>query len=459
MIFQRVFTPGLAINSYVIGDEKSQRCAIIDPVRDISPYLAIAKENGADITDIIETHVHADFASGAYQLKHALKGKPTIHSSAMGGAAWIPKYADHPVKDGDEVSLGTVRLKALHTPGHTPEHLIWLCYDDTRSDEVPWFAFTGDLLFVGSIGRPDLLGDEMVDSLSEELYNSLFHRIGFLPDFTEIYPAHGAGSLCGKGMSSRPMSSLGYERRFNSSLAHLEKGRWKETMLHDMPAAPAYFPRMKKWNVDGYKLLPEATMDLKALSKADQLKDLFVIDVRSPDAFATGHVENAVNIPLAPPFANWAGAVVPAGAAIAIAVPDVPTAHHVAKQLSLIGMDNIAGYIIMDGTWNQATLKVVGVGQLADAISTTPDAVFVVDVRTPAEWSGSHIASAHHMELSALPKVIDTIPRKGSVAVICGSGVRASIGASLLRRSGFSDVCNVKGGMNAWIAAGFPVVK
>ena len=215
MQIRHFYTPGLAINSFLIFDEEAKLGAVIDPTRQVERYLALALEENIEITDIIETHVHADFVSGAPELKAALFGKPIIHCSGMGGKAWIPKYADRIVQDHDEIRLGPVRLAVRHTPGHTPEHVMWLAFDERRSTSVAEVAFTGDLLFVGSVGRPDLLGAEAEEVLIKQLYRTLFQSMHPLPDFLEILPAHGAGSLCGKEIGNRLSSTLGYEKRCN----------------------------------------------------------------------------------------------------------------------------------------------------------------------------------------------------------------------------------------------------
>ncbi len=193
MFFRQRFIPGLAIYSYLIGDEKTRECAVIDPARDVDAYFQMAHEEGMQINHILETHVHADYVSGSVEVKHRTGGKAQIHASGMGGKEWTPPYADHVVKDGDEVVMGSIRLKALHTPGHTPEHLVWLVFDDTRSKDTPWMMFSGDFLFVGDVGRPDLLGEEARKQLASQLYQSVFKTMPALADFTEFYPGHGAG--------------------------------------------------------------------------------------------------------------------------------------------------------------------------------------------------------------------------------------------------------------------------
>src|SRR5439155_23905981 len=247
MFFHQRFIPGLAIASYMVGDEKAKEVAVIDPTRDVDEYIRVAKDEGLRITQILETHVHADFVSGSAELKARLKGEPVIHVSGMGGKEWTPPYADQVAqREGHEVKVGSLRLAAMHTPGHTPEHVSWALFDDSRSKETPWLIFTGDFLFVGDVGRPDLLGEEARKALAHQLYQSVFEKLPPLADFTEIFPAHSSGSLCGKALSSRRSSTIGFERRFNGSLRPMAEAQWIERLLSGMPLAPPCFRRMTK---------------------------------------------------------------------------------------------------------------------------------------------------------------------------------------------------------------------
>ena len=249
MFFQRIFTPGLAINTYLIGDEKSKRCAAIDPTRHVVPLIIQAQNAGLEITDILETHVHADFVSGSRELKHQLNDKPRIFASGLGGAKWIPAYADTVVVKDTKIQMGDLRLEAIHTPGHTREHLMWVCYDESRSQKSPWFAFTGDCVFVGSIGRPDLLGKEEMDALAPQLYKTIFETLAPFPDFLEIFPCHGEGSLCGKALKSRATSTLGFERLYNIYFKIEREVDWINRLKKEWMPAPDYFKRLKLLNV------------------------------------------------------------------------------------------------------------------------------------------------------------------------------------------------------------------
>ena len=386
MFLQSFHTPGVAINSYLVGDVFSKRAVVIDPTRDVDPYLKCAQKEGLEITDIAETHVHADFASGARELKHRLQGRARIHCSAEGGAEWTPVYADIKVQNGDVINLGSVRLQALHTPGHTPEHIIWLCYDEARSRQTPCLAFTGDLLFVGSIGRPDLLGKEEIEELAKQLYHSLFVDLAHLPDFLEVYPAHGAGSLCGKGLSSRPSTTLGYERLYNPFLTQQPIEKWKKELLKEMPAAPVNFRRLKKVNIKGPALLSEAASTINGKS--------LIIDVRQPEVFAKEHFEGSVNIPFGGSFCNWAGSVITEDLPLEIVVDKPEQLGEVVKNLLLIGFDRIAKKQVW-GENNKgnplSTLTLVSVEELDQKIKNAGQSIFVLDVRTPGEWRAGHI--------------------------------------------------------------------
>jgi hydroxyacylglutathione hydrolase len=463
MFFHQRFIPGLAIASYMIGDEKLKQVAVIDPTRDVDEYLRIAKDEGLRITHIFETHVHADFVSGSAELKARLGGEPTVHASGMGGSVWTPPYADHVVRDGDEVTIGSLRLRAVHTPGHTPEHVMWQVYDETRSREVTWLVFTGDFLFVGDVGRPDLLGEEARRQLAHQLYRSVFDVLTPLPEFTEVFPAHGAGSLCGKAIGSRHSSTVGFERRFNASLKPAPEAEWTERLLKGMPLAPPYFRRMKKLNAEGPPVLGAELPGQKRFSAREVHERLcehcLVVDVRSKEAFAAAHIPGSINIPLGPSLPTWAGWVLPYDKKLLI-VPDHPSdVPTVVTHLIRVGLDQIGGYM-EDGldAWEShgfeiAQLESLSVHTLAEQLRG-PQPPFVLDVRTGSEWEGGHVDGAHHIHGGLLQERVAEVPIDRPVAVICGTGYRGSIAASFLKSRGYSDVANVLGGMSAWKAAG-----
>ena len=309
MYFHQRFIPGLAIYSYIIGDEKTKEAAVIDPTRDVDDFIDIAKREGLHIKHVLETHVHADFVSGSREMKDRLGDDLTIHASGMGGKDWTPPYADHVVQDGDEVSLGNVRLKAIHTPGHTLEHISWALYDDSRSVDTPWLIFTGDFVFVGDVGRPDLLGEEARQLLAHQLYQSVFGKLPPLPDFAEIFPGHGAGSLCGKAIGSRASSTLGFERRFSSALNEKPETEWIADLMNQMPLSPPYFARMKQVNKNGPRVIGTELPGQRRWSAQEvhqrACQNCLIVDVRSKESFAAAHIPGAINIPFGPTLPTW----------------------------------------------------------------------------------------------------------------------------------------------------------
>ena len=468
MFFHQRFIPGLAIYSYMVGDEKSKRCAVIDPTRDVDEYLEIAKREGLRITHVLETHVHADFVSGSAELKARLGGSVEVVASGMGGAEWTPPYADRVVKDGEEVELGSIRLRAVHTPGHTYEHVSWALFDDGRSADVPWLILTGDFLFVGDVGRPDLLGEEARRTLAHQLYESVFNVLPGLPDFTEIFPAHGAGSLCGKAIGSRGASTLGYERRFSDVLRPREEADWIASLLGGMPIAPPYFRRMKKVNAEGPRALgPELPGRARFSAKEVHgrvCEHCVVLDVRPKEAFAAAHIPGSINIPLGRNLPTWAGWVVPYDRPILIVPDDHADVPEVVTHLLRVGFDDVQGYL--EGgleDWEShgyelGRLRTASVHDLAASLKPGADRPFVLDVRTDAEWRAGHIEGALHIHGGTLEDRFAEVPRDRPVAVVCGTGYRASIASSFLKREGYEDVVNVLGGMSAWKAAGLPTV-
>ncbi|MEO6807965.1 MAG: MBL fold metallo-hydrolase [Isosphaeraceae bacterium] len=469
MFFHQRFVPGLAIYSYMVGDEKSKQCAVIDPTRDVDEFLEIAKREGLRITHILETHVHADFVSGSAELKARLGAGVEVVVSGLGGPEWTPPYADVVVRDGSEISLGTVSLKAIATPGHTPEHVAWALYDHTRSKDVPWLVFTGDFLFVGDVGRPDLLGEEARAKLAHQLYRSVFDTLPVLPDFTEIYPGHGAGSLCGKAIGSRGSSSVGYERRFSVPLQPSEEAKWVATLLKGMPIAPPYFRRMKAVNSKGPTIIGPVLPGQRrftALEVHERVcEHCLVLDVRSKEAFASAHIPGSINIPLGSSLPTWAGWVLPYDRPILIVPDDPADVAEVITHLLRVGFDDVQGYL--EGSlagWEThgfelARLATNSVHELAAKLGTPSHPPFVLDVRTGSEWNSGHIKGALHIHGGTLQERMSEVPGDRPVAVVCGSGYRASIASSFLKREGYQDVTNVLGGMSAWNAAGLPVVQ
>ncbi|MAT16487.1 MAG: MBL fold metallo-hydrolase [Planctomyces sp.] len=467
MNFHQRFVPGLAIASYIVGDDKTGDAVVIDPSRDVEFFVTYAREHDLHIRHIIETHVHADFVSGSRELKARLNDEPAIHCSGYGGDDWTQPFADQHLREGDEIKVGQLRFEFLHVPGHTPEHIAITLYDESRSKETPWLLFSGDFLFVGDVGRPDLLGEEQKKELAHQLYESVFQRFSKLPDITEVFPAHGAGSLCGKAIGSRRSSTVGYERLYNGSLQRKPEQKWVDDLLDEMPLSPPYFKRMKRVNKEGPTIVGPELPGRKRFSAKEVHErvcdDCLILDVRSKEAFAAAHIPNAINIPLAQNLATWAGWVLPYDRPTLVIIDDPHDMPELTTQLLRVGFDDIRGYLEGGiGSWETAgfeleTLHTMSVHQL-DRRRKTEKQLTILDVRTDSEWNAGHIDNAQHIHGGTLPERLEEVPQSKPIAVICGSGYRASIASSFLRRSGRENVTNVLGGMSAWKAAGLPTV-
>ena len=419
LLYQR-FVPGLAIASYVIGDERTGQAAVIDATRDVDDYLRYAKDNDLHIGHVLETHVHADYVCGSAELKSRLNDDVQVHCSGEGGEQWTPPYADHVAQDGHEIQMGSVRLKAIHTPGHTPEHFSWALFDDSRSKDTAWVIFTGDFLFVGDVGRPDLLGKEAQEQLAHQLYQSVFERLPAWPDITEIFPGHGAGSLCGKAISSRRSSTVGYERRFNASLAAKPEETWVADLLNDMPLAPPYFRRMKQVNSEGPPVIgPELPGQRRWSAKQVHervCEECLIVDVRSKEAFSAAHIPGAINIPFGATLPSWAGWVLPYDRPTLLVVDEASRMPEATTHLLRVGFDDVQGYLEggMDA-WQTSgyeltTLNTLSVHQAEQQIKQSAGAVTVLDVRTEKEWHGGHIDGAIHIHGGKLQERFADVP-------------------------------------------------
>lgn len=448
MILKKRLIPGLAIYTYLIGDEKTQKAAVIDATRDVQPLIDLADDNDLTITDICETHVHADFLSGALELKHALHNKPTIHCSGEGGEEWTPRYADHIVKDGNSFSLGSLRLQARHTPGHTPEHICWELYDDVRSTKDPWVIFSGDFLFVGSIGRPDLLGEEAQKTLAHQLYRSTFQTLRMFPDYSEVFPGHGAGSLCGKAIGARDSTTVGYEKKYNTSLIEKPENEWISYVMEDMPLAPPYFRVMKQINVEGPKILDGKLPGHIPLSSAEvnekQKNGAFILDVRSKESFAGTHIPGSLSLPFSSVLSNWAGWLVPYNTPLILVLESPKQFEDVATMLIRVGFDEITGYLSNGiNAWESAGFHTDNFSMISEkdfeGLAQKED-LYIVDVRSPEEWKEQPHKGAIHIPLGFLQNHIEKIPQDKPVYTLCRGGYRASIGASVLQKNGICDV-------------------
>jgi hydroxyacylglutathione hydrolase len=459
MIVERFYTPGLAQVAYVVADPRRRVAAAIDPRRDVDEYLAWADDHGFRIVAILETHVHADFVSGARELA-AATGAP-IFAGRLANLA----FPYRPLDDGDVVSIGDLTLRALWTPGHTPEHIAYLLMDPAQGDE-PVALFSGDALFAGEIGRPDLLGPEQTASLVDQLYETVHERLARLPDSLVVYPGHGAGSPCGKKIGDAAQTTIGQEKLFNYAFRTPDRDAFRRAILDGMPQPPNYYPIMKRINATGPALL-RTLSDPVSLS-SDQLAQrqeagALLIDGRPPATFAAGHIPGSVNVALGPSFPIWAGWVVPEGREVVLILPGVGLLDEAMANLRRIGVDRVTGHLAGGvDAWRasgrpMATMPEMSTAELATRVGISDTETIVLDVRDPTEWTAGRIAGACNLSAGAIaagaqPEFADGVP----IAVICGSGYRSSVAASILKGVGFENVANVPGGMSAWVDAGLP---
>ena len=458
MTIDRFETPGLAQYAYIISSEGHS--VVVDPIRDTDRYLGFLKERGFNLSAIVETHIHADFASGARALAEAT-GAELALSGYDEGEHYQYSMPHRSLRDGDSLQVGTVRVEALHTPGHTPEHLSFVVYDTVRSASEPLAIFSGDFLFVGSVGRPDLLGDEAKVGLAHELFKSMHVRLKSIPDSVQVYPGHGAGSLCGTGMSERGESTLGYERRTNHLFTLTEEAFVAE-ILGSVPPMPTYYPRMKELNARGAEAF-DSKPGGTALSPAEvevlaAERDVMVLDLRRPEAFGGAHIRGAINIGAGQNLSLWAGWLFDSKSRIVL-VNDQGDDQESRRGLARVGLDNIAGFLKAGmSAWINAGLPFERTVQLStEDVRDRSNDKLVLDVRSDAEWKTGHIEGARHITLGDLPHQIQDLPKDRPIITVCGSGYRSSIAASGLAKNGFLNVESMDGGMAAWNQRKFAV--
>ncbi len=463
MILKRFYDEPLAQASYLVGCQVTGEALVVDPLRDITPYLETAEAEGLTITHVTETHIHADFLSGTREL--AARTGARIYLSAEGGPDWTYGFATKDdailLEDGDHFRVGNIRIDALHTPGHTPEHLTFLVTDTAGADR-PMGAFTGDFVFVGDVGRPDLLEKAAnfrgtMESAARDLYRSLEHFKG-LDDWLQIWPGHGAGSACGKGLGAVPTSTLGYERRFNWAFSVANEDEFVRAVLEGQPEPPLYFAEMKRLNRDGPEVLGTVreppTLDMSEVS--DALRgDRLVIDIRTNSKYASGHLPGSLSIPLDRQFTTYAGWLVPYDRDLLLVAPDGEHGRLAARNLRTIGLDRVQGIIPASAldAWAGAggvlgTIGRISPSELADRL--TGGGVELVDVRWQTEWDAGHIPGARHVPLGYLRDRLEEIGDNRPVVAYCATGSRSGIAASVLRAGGIRDVWDLEGGIVRW---------
>jgi hydroxyacylglutathione hydrolase len=462
MTIKQFEVPGLAQYSYIVSSKG--QAVVIDAMRDIDPYLSYAREHGLIITHVTETHIHADFAAGSKALAEAVNAELTL-SSYDHDELYQYTMPRCELKNGDTITAGRLQLQVLHTPGHTPEHLSFLLFDLDRSTTEPTAIFTGDFLFLGSLGRPDLLGEEAKHKLAHELYRSLHQRIDAVPDSVIVYPGHGAGSLCGSGMSEGTESTLGFERH-RQHFFQLSEDDFVEEILATVPPMPTYYPRMKRLNAAGAPspatLAPAPDLTAAQLQQlmTENPDDLTLLDTRSIESFATAHIPGAINLASGPSLPLWAGWLLDPERPIAL-ITDDKIDHHNDPHTSLlrVGLDRIAGRLPMN-RWIEAGYKtqstqLLSPPDVAAAQNGNPRPL-ILDVRNENEWATGHIADATNIALGDLPDRLSSLNPTLPIITVCGSGYRAAAAASLLAAHGFSHVSIMDGGMAAWAEHDLP---
>ena len=461
VILKQFYLNCLAHASYLVGDEHSHVAAVVDPQRDIDQYVAFAGAHGLRIAHVVLTHFHADFIAGHLELRD--RGA-TIYL----GASATAEYAFTPLADGDVIELGQVRLQALETPGHTAESISILVYDLAVSATRPHAVLTGDTLFVGDVGRPDLrvaLGWSAA-GLAGMLYDSLRTKLLTLPDDSAVYPAHGAGSLCGKALSQDTVSTIGEQRRSNYALQPMTKAAFIELVTADQPDAPSYFTYDAVLNTKERATLDEALareLTPLTLDRVLALQEVGaqVVDTRDPGDFAAAHLADSLNIGLGGQFATWAGTMLSRDRPIVI-IAGPGREREAALRLGRIGLDQVVGYLkdgmlsLQDRPDLTTTTERLSAQVAAERLASN-DPPLLLDVRAPREREAKHIAGSRAVPLNHLAERLQELPRDRPLLVQCAGGYRSSIAASLLRQRGFGNVSEIAGGVTAWEAAGLPL--
>ena len=461
MLLKYFYDANLAQASYMVGCQQSKEAVIVDPARDVAPYLAAAEKEGLKIIGSLETHIHADFVSGAREL--AAQAGATMYLSDEGPADW--KYENlegvphQLVKDGDRIEVGNLTFEVLHTPGHTPESISFTLTDGGIPADGPMGIFTGDFVFVGDVGRPDLLekaakmeGTAIVGA--KQLFESL-QKFKQLPDYLQLWPGHGAGSACGKALGAVPSSTVGYEKKYNWALQIDNVDDFSKELLDGQPEPPTYFAVMKHVNKVGPALLKDMAPAAE-LASLDELEDrikkgLQVIDTRPAAEFAEKHILGTINIPFNQSFTNWAGWLVDYGRPLCV-IADPLKMDEMGNALRSVGIDQLSFYmdegLIERRDGDFASYPSINPSEAKELLESKK--AHILDVRAASEWNEGHIEGAQHIMLGTLLDHLGEVPADKPVIVQCGSGVRSAIGASILKSSGFERVLNLAGGYSQW---------
>jgi glyoxylase-like metal-dependent hydrolase (beta-lactamase superfamily II)/rhodanese-related sulfurtransferase len=454
MIFQQFQNEDAGCLSYLIGCGQAGAAVIVDPARDrVDEYLRVARKKGLRVTHILETHTHADHISGNRDLAELTRAPILLHQASRA-------VFDHgTVQDGDEIRIGTVGLTILHTPGHTPDSICVLVTDHARGEE-PWFILTGDTIFIGDVGRPDLGGAQAAAALFDSLHGALLA----LDDSVEVYPAHGSGSLCGRAMSSKSASTIGFERRFNPALRATSKAEFIDMLMAGLPPKPPSFEIIVGKNQGLIPLQRSKPRPHTAREVSDALaRGACVVDLRDPAAYGEGHVPGALNVWIeSPQFADRVGWFAPVETALILVAQGPSDLDRALRALSRVGLDGIEGFLERGMVeWTGAglpleTVPQITVYELSEWREERRDVV-VVDVREPFEWREGHVEGALHLPMLEAVTRLGELPADRPKAVMCAGGLRSSSVISALKRHGVRDCHNVTGGMTAWLKAGFTI--
>ena len=458
MFFKQFTVPGMGCLSYLIGCPQAGVACVVDPKRDVQDYIEVARENNLRITHIFETHVHADHISGNMELKSRTGADIYL------GDGTPATFDFNPLIEGETYDFGSVRLEVLSTPGHTPNSISLLVTDTTRN-ERPWMVLTGDCMFVGDVGRPDLAGEELIHEQAENLYDSLFHKLAKLPDGIEVFPSHGEGSLCGKGMSSKSSSTIGFEIESNP-IFKLSKEDFLSAMTGSFPDRPKSFSHIIETNRTGVPFLDRCPI-IRDLSPAQVKTELdhgaVLLDTRDTASFGGVHIPGAINIGFAKQTANWIGMVIDPDAKLILLVTDEGAYNDMLVELHRIGYDNVIGYLYGGITsWQEAGFPIEQLWQISAARLneklSSGKFQHLFDVRTDLEWQNEHMRQARHLPLTKLLKQVPDLPRKDEIIVTCGVGYRGNIAASYLQSHGFVHVHSLAGGTKAWRNSGYELI-
>ncbi len=462
MFIQQYFIDGLGCASYLVGCEGAGVAAVVDPDRDVRKYLETAAERGLTITHIIETHLHADHVSGNTDLAQRTGAAIYVHAAAEA------QFEHVPLKGGDVLTLGNVELRVRFTPGHTPESVTLLVADKTRGD-VPWMALTGDTLFVGDAGRPDLVGIEAARELAGHMHDTLTHELLPLSDGVLVLPGHGAGSLCGKSIGSVRTSTIGFERQTNPALQPRSRDEYIEFATADLPEQPGNHKRIKQINRQGPR--PLGDVSAKPLAAQDAVphfrRGAALLDTRSKAAFRAKHIPGSVHLEADDQLSNRVGFVLPPDVPLVLLLEDPSTYQQVIYSLARVGYDNVVGYLSDSlETWQALGLPVtsgdvrdIDAGELHSMISNGGKHPIIVDVREPWEYAQGHVPGAKLMSLGEFARRADELDRQEPVVVICATGSRSQSAAALLGQKGFEMVYNVVGGTLGWMQRGLPLER